>query len=180
MQPNPLICHYNQPSVALMQGLLATQSTRAVIAENRLAFLNSEIPDPAHLERAVGLYEDLRRPDDPPYRIPYSRLDIERYMRLYPAHLLYLPWGTSPATLGQILTYISQNLGTLLDVSEITALIAEDPDETGALAITIDPMFHHPVWYGQLKLWQVPATDLRSLITQRHYPLLNPTLPYLS
>jgi hypothetical protein len=179
MQPNPLINPYNQTVAVLMQGLLAEQSTGAALPAQRLSFLRSTVPNTARPERALAHYVDAKRSTvDVPVvvSVPYNRLDIQRYAQLYPEHLRYVPWSSSdPITLVEVLAYIAAHLGMLLDVDDVL-LTRTDPTPIDVIdEVLITPIPTHPLWYGQLRLWLVPSTDLRSLITRRTYVALDVT-----
>lgn len=178
MQPNPLINPYNQTTAALMQGLLAETNNRFAIDPNRLSYVRSEIPRPvAEPETAYAHYRDTRHgPDGATIPLQYQRLDINIYVNFYPAHLRFLPWMDREFTDTELLTYVSQNLGVLLlleDVSIDRNAVETSPAEQQK--IYIHPNQLHPIWYGALELWVVNENDLRGVITHRHYPQFDPT-----
>lgn len=176
MQPNPLINPYNQTTAALMQGLLAETRTRFAIDAARLSYHHTSVPDAQQPAKAIAYYTDHKRPDlEQGIPMPYRRLDIDRYVGLYPTWLRYLPWSDDTFTVEDLLTYVSQNLGVLLMSEDVDVDIAETEDATGARSVVITPHPIHPIWYGQLALWVVAATDLRYLITQYNYAQFDPT-----
>lgn len=178
MQPNPLINPYNQSVAALMQGLLAEQLTGAALPLQRMSFSRTTIPDPALPNEAIAHYLDLKRSTPAvPVEVTtaYERLNLQRYAALYPRHMHYLPWGTDQVEDVAVLNYVQQNFNILLVPTDVS--IAQTAPDEGSVTrtITVTPVADHPIWYGQLQLWAVPAADLRSLIARRVYTLLDVT-----
>lgn len=178
MQPNPLINPYNQATATLMQGLLAETKNRFAIDPNRLAYVFSEIPRPeADPETAFAHYRDTRHgPDGVTIPLQYQRLHIDVYVNFYPVHLRFLPWMDREFTDTELLAYVSQNLGALLLLEDVTIVRGEvQSSPVAQQKLYIQPNQLHPIWYGALELWVVNENDLRGVITHRHYPQFDPT-----
>ena len=181
MQPNPLIKPYTQATAELMQGLLAETPGRFAIPLERLTFHRSEVPDPAKPESALAFYRDGRRTSDELIPIPYHRLELSRYVGLYPIHERYIPAhlvddvdGTVEAV-NAVLQWVVDHLGVRLDLIDIEFLMVPDPEDFQTRVVTIIPATTHPVWYGQLTLWVVAASDLRHNVIRRNYLALDVT-----
>lgn len=178
MQPNPLIKPYTQATAELMQGLLAETPGRFAIPLERLTFQRSEVPDPARPEQALAFYRDGRRVSDELIPIPYHRLDLSRYVGLYPIHQHYIPdhlldLGLDP--IAAVLEWLLQHLGVRLDLIDIALTIETVDPQTRTVVIVPRPA--HPVWYGTLTLWVVAVHDLRHSVTRRNYLALDVTAP---
>lgn len=178
MQPNPLIKPYTQATAELMQGLLAETPGRFAIPFERLTFHRSEVPDPGKPEEALAFYRDGRRTSDELVPIPYHRLDLSRYVGLYPIHEQYIPahlldLGLDP--MGAVLTWLLEHLGVRLDLIDVEVTIETTDPQTRSVVIVPKPA--HPVWYGQLTLWVVAVSDLRHNVTRRNYLALDVTAP---
>ena len=179
MLKSPLITPYNRTSAELMRALLSSMQPRALLPVGRLAYVSSEIPDDRYPEKAVATYQDSLKRDQNEYKIAYTRVSLNRYAILYPPHLLYIPWDSAIAIdESYVFQYLLENLNILLTTEESTIDIGDIQEDDGARPITITPIADHPLWYETLVLKAVPSNDIRSLITQRWYPALDPTEPF--
>ena len=170
----PIVTPYAQTIPAVMNYLLSRTAPNFRIDMAQVEYVDSvfEHRDP---DRAEALFRHTAAPEGSVFRIPYRRLDIDRYADLSPPHKRYLALASTDLDLPVVLALVLERYQVLLDPTHVQLAVNADPDDPTRQSVIVQPVPTHPVWIGQLQLWNVAANDIRLHVTRYHHPDIDPT-----